>query len=199
MGSEQFIREVIAINEKDAFDKLCLKARDYELSSQGINSCSRGCCIAKYDFQSKSNMTKIGKLIEERLRKMATEIADYIDCGIDHYEVSTIKKVNCKIKNDWKLRYVVYESVGESPIKQTGIKEIIKKIADDKAIELALKNPLKNYVVTKEYVDISNSSKSVTMIKTECKIYKTKPKINTPQNKQICEMRKYIFFGWGHQ
>lgn len=193
MGAKEFANDVFSISAKEGFNYLVSEAiyeKGNDRYNGTISTCELGSCKLRFPKYLESNKKKAYDFIDKN--NSAKHIANYIDLGVFHYQVVTVKKVTLKNPPSYKLSYVVKAGVLEPVI----VKSFDNKTkADDYAVELQLKNPERTYRVTKEYVLVKGSS-IVTEIKTETKVYKSKPNLKPMKNRVIQEVHKYIFYGW---
>ena len=190
MGATNFIHEIKARNPKEAFEELIAAA-----NNGSINTCDLGRCTKKFDKFNDTNMNKAVKYIQDN-GYGEKWTANYVEVGISHYLVTTVKKKNVEeVSKKLRIMYTVYSSNVFSGYCYTGKIFKNKTEADKYAVEQTLKDD-EVYIVKKEYVALDNKSNIVSKTYKEVKTYKTKPKLKSLPNRKIEAVKQYIFYGW---
>ena len=190
MGAQSFIHTAYAETAGKAFDELYNDAvtRHGNDSYNGtISTCSMGRCIKTFASPTKTNEQAARKLIEER-DNGEKWTAHYIDMGIDHYIIRTVKKNNKDYTAKYKQKFAV---VGEFSGKVLKTYDT-KPPADKEAIRLALDG--KDVVVKKMMIKLSGND-TVASFSVETKRM-DKCSLKNTDKRKVVPIHKYIFFGW---
>lgn len=195
MGAISFVLEGIGVSASSVFDSLVAKAT-YEHGNDpyngSINTCNMGRMTKSYPKYTKTREESAIKFANSDMKNVGKRVANYIDLGVVHYEVITLKKEHTGAKPRYKMQYVVKNGIFDSKT----IKGFdTKKEADDYAISLAIKSPKSDLYVEKEYVLIEGKSITTLIVK-DVKTYKSKPNLKPMPNRIIRPIHKYIFYGW---
>ena len=198
MGATNLIHEIKARNPQKAFDALVAEANeDYGTApyNGSINTCSLGRCTKTFDKFNDTNMKKAMQHINDRGNGEKWE-ADYVEVGVSHYLVTTIKKKNVdNASKELRMMYGVYIDSGLFNYSYTGKAFKTKTEADKYAMEQTLKTN-KNHIVKKEYIALDNKDCIVSKTYKEMKKYKTKPNLKPMPNRKVEPIKQYIFYGW---
>lgn len=208
MGAVDFSHQITSESAIEGYKMLVDEANYQEgnNSSNGtIATCSMGRKTLTFPKLLKSNTKKAIEHIEEQDGGIKWE-ANYIDLGVDYWEVTTIKKkTHIENKPKYEMMYVV---VIERNLKvmghgipngvERGLEFKTKKEADDKAIRELVNNPNGEVYVEKRYVLKEGESRVTEFIK-EVKEYKTKPKLKAMPNRVVRPFNKYVFYGLANE
>lgn len=198
MGATNFIHEIKGRTPKEAFDYLIAEAnQEYGTSpyNGSINTCDMGSCKKRFDKFNETNMKAARKFIDDNDYGHKWT-ADYVEVGISHYLVTTVKKVNEDgASKKLKMMYAVHYESDWRNCRYTGKAFKTKTEADKYALEQALKTGCQHFV-KKEYVALDDKDGIVSKTVIETKKYKTKPNLKPLPNRKIEPVKQYIFYGW---
>ena len=199
MGATEVMCCAYGENPREAFEKLVNKAlHDYGYDSYNgtVSTCSLiGQAQMTFDKVSPANEKKAYKFANKQLADIGKRDCYFIDLGVDHYEVVTVKKeVNKKGEPPvFKKRFVVrMEGDGCPCTKAFEKKAEAEKFATQQIL-------IKKYIfveIVVDYVKVKGSNlvesftTNITTKKTMNKALKAQP------NRTVREIHKYLFYGW---
>lgn len=192
MGAQSFTHQIVASNAQEAFKMLVERAEEeYGTDSYNgtISTCQMGRCTKRFETPTKSNIEKAYEWIEKN-DYGEKWVAQYIDLGIDHYEIYEAKK-ECKTPDvKYEMAYCIYPAFSTNRVayKKT------RKEAIDFAKQLALKDG-DDYLVLKEYVAPKNQSALAATISISKTSVEKLPK-RLERGKTSKAFHSYIFYGW---
>lgn len=200
MGACSFTESYCCDDAVKAFNIL-VEANREEYGSDSYNGTISTCGLInryprlKFDKYNKTNEKKAHAFINKEFDedKIGKRECTYVDLGVIHYEVITVKKkpVKSSSKPVFKKMFVVYYDYQGEKTKSFATKTEAEKFAmKQKMKEIGCDVYIKN-----EYVLIkgNNTVEEFEYTKT---IKKTKPSLKPMPNRIVKEIHKYIFYGF---